>query len=185
MCGLCISLFANSIFNYIVQYSCIYYLEFADHRPQACIAKVVLIEQIWSTFYIVTLRHTPWFRLSFIMTINFVVVAVFFCHSNTLFHCCFGCFLCIVCCKILYVLRGCEFHFSVVKVCFRVHWKCFWSLSIYKNIHYVTVMNKYKVKEITWKNVGLLLGEGVIEDKFDKWYLTVKMAHICMISLVY
>lgn len=46
-------------------------------------------------------------------------------------------------------------------------------------------MNKYKVKEITWKNVGLLLGEGVIEDKFDKWYLTVKMAHICMISLVY
>lgn len=46
-------------------------------------------------------------------------------------------------------------------------------------------MNKYKVREITWNNVGLLLGESVTEDKFDKWDLTIKMAHLCMISLVY
>lgn len=45
-------------------------------------------------------------------------------------------------------------------------------------------MNKYKVKEVTWKNAGLLLGEGVTGDKIHKWDLTIKMAHICMIGLV-
>lgn len=41
-------------------------------------------------------------------------------------------------------------------------------------------MNKYKVEGITQKNV-----EKWVKGRGHKWDLTVKMAHICMISLTY